>query len=356
MQNNLQKNCETLEQNDKNLAYEIALGTCRTLTDLDEKLKTLMRKLPEEPCRTILEMSLYQLLCTRIPPYAVVNSAADLTRKLAKDERKVKFVNAILRNALRKNFAKIDSGIAPPQWIRANPQKTSIEQLVAELGLHEPKTLFNKFILVSHVAEILKNPLFEKGYYSFQNPASFFMAKMCEIKPGCKIWDACAAPGGKTAMLAEENPEAFFLSTDYSAKRAAKLFDLQNRLGLKNVHIAVASAESPPFSQKFDCIIADAPCSNMGVAARRPEVLQGISKEKIEALAKSQLAILQGVSAALKNSGALIYSVCSQEKAETSEVIENFLSANPNFFQEEAIYTSLPETDNFFMAKLCLKF
>jgi 16S rRNA (cytosine967-C5)-methyltransferase len=354
----LQQTCETLAQNDKALAYEIALGTCRTITDLDEKLKTLMRKLPEEPCRTILEMSLYQLLRTRIPPYAVVNSAADLTRKLALGEQKVKFVNAILRNALRKNFAKIEGSMAkaPPQWIRANPQKTSIEQLIAELGLHEPKTLFNKFILVSHVAEILKNPLFEKGYYSFQNPASFFVAKMCEIKPGFKIWDACAAPGGKPAMLAEENPNAFFLSTDSSERRAAKLFDLQNRLGLNNVHIAVANAENPPFSQKFDCIIVDAPCSNMGVAARRPEVLQGISKEKMEDLASRQLAILQGVSSFLKDEGTLIYSVCSQEKTETSDVMEKFLFANTDFILKETVFTDLPETDNFFMAKLWLKF
>jgi 16S rRNA (cytosine967-C5)-methyltransferase len=355
VQNNLQQTCENLPQNDRALAYEIALGTCRALTDLDEKLKTLMRKLPQEPQRTILEISLYQLLCTRIPSYAVVNSAANLTRQLAASEQSVKFVNAVLRNALRKNFAKIETSSAPLQWIRVNPQKTNIEQLATDLEIKEPKTLFDKFILVPNTAEILKNPLFKKGYYSFQNPASFFMAKMCEIKPGYKIWDACAAPGGKTAMLAEENPDAFFIASDCNEKRAAKLFDLQNRLGLKNVDISIANAETPPFSQKFDCIIADVPCSNMGVASRRPEVLQSISKEKTEALAKKQLAILQGVSASLKNGGILIYSVCSQEKEETSEVIEAFLKSNPNFIQKESIFTNLPETDNFFMAKLWLK-
>ncbi|MDR0517475.1 MAG: methyltransferase domain-containing protein [Fibromonadaceae bacterium] len=352
VQNNLQQSCENLPQNDRALAYEIAMGTCRTLSDLDEKLKSLMRELPEEPYRTILEISLYQLLCTRIPPYAVVNSAVNLTRNLT-GEHKVKFVNAILRNALRKNFAKINSmAKAPPQWLRVNTQKTSVKDILLRLALQEPKTLFDKFILVPNAGEFLKNPLFEKGFYSFQNPASFFMAKMCEIKSGHKIWDACAAPGGKTAMLAEENPGAFFFSTDSNEKRSLKLFDLQKRLGLKNVHIAVANAQNSPCSQKFDCIIADVPCSNMGVASRRPEVLQGISKEKIEELAKKQLAILQGVCSSLKNGGILIYSVCSQEKEETSEVVENFLKSNPNFTQEESILTNLPEVDNFFMAKL----
>jgi 16S rRNA (cytosine967-C5)-methyltransferase len=352
VQDNLQKICEDLPQNDRALAYEIALGTCRNLTGLDEKLQSLMRKLPEEPCRAILEISLYQLLCTRIPHYAAVNSAADLARQLGLDEQGVKFVNAVLRNALRKNLAKIEnsSAKAPQQWIRANPQKTSAEELVSKLGLRESKILFNKFISVPSASEILKNPLFEKGFYSFQNPASFFTAKMCEIKAGYKIWDACAAPGGKSAMLAEENPEAFFVSTDNSEKRISKLFDLQKRLGLKNVHIALANAQNPPFSECFDIVIADAPCSNMGVALRRPEVLHGFSKEKVSELSKKQLAILQGASVAVKKGGVLVYSVCSQEKEETSEVIEKFL--NGSFIQEDFIFTDMPDVDGFFVAKL----
>jgi len=352
VQSNLQKTCEELPQNDRALAYEIAMGTCRILTDLDEKLQSLMRKLPEEPCRTILEISLYQLLCTRIPPYAVVNSAVDLARELALGEQKVKFVNAVLRNALRKNFAKIENSNAPPQWIRINKQKTNLGELSEKLNLDYPKTLFNKFILVPNASEVLKNPLFEKGFYSFQNPASFFIAKMCEIKAGYKIWDACAAPGGKTAMLAEEEPKAFFVCSDNSEKRIAKLFDLQKRLGLGNVCIALANAEQPPFFKCFDIVIIDAPCSNMGVVSRRPEAQQSFSKEKIQELAKKQLAILKGSAISVKNGGALIYCVCSQEKEETSEIMEKFLATNSNFTQEEIMFTDSPELDNFFIAKL----
>jgi 16S rRNA (cytosine967-C5)-methyltransferase len=175
---------------------------------------------------------------------------------------------------------------------------------------------------------------------------------MLEIKPGSKIWDACAAPGGKTAMLAEENPEAFFTSTDNSERRIAKLFDLQKRLKLNNVNIALADAQIPPFFDCFDIVIIDAPCSNMGVAMRRPEALQSFSKEKISELAKKQLAILQGASVAVKKGGILIYSVCSQEKEETNEVIEMFLASNPNFIREEFIFTDMPNLDEFFVAKL----
>jgi 16S rRNA (cytosine967-C5)-methyltransferase len=223
---------------------------------------------------------------------------------------------------------------------------------MAKLGLQEAKTLFDRFILVPSAGDALRNPLFEKGYYSFQDPASFFAAKMLGAKPGDRIWDACAAPGGKTAMLAEETPEAFFIASDCSEKRAEKLLDLQNRLCLKNAHIAIAAAENPPFSQKFDCVIADAPCSNIGVASRRPEALQSISKEKIFGLSKKQLAILQGVSKAVKPGGSIIYCVCSQEKEETSDVIEKFLENNPNFAEEESLFTDLPDTDRFFIAKL----
>jgi len=336
VQDNLQRTCENLPQNDRALAYEIALGTCRNLDDLDKKLQSLMRKLPEEPCRTILEISLYQLLFTRIPPYAVVNSAAELARQLNSN---VKFVNAVLRNAIRKNFAKNESK-APPQWLRVNLKKTSME----ELGLQGAKILFDKFVLAPSASEFLKSPLFQKGCYSFQNPASFFVEKMCEIKPGSKIWDACAAPGGKTAMLAEENPEAFFVSSDNSEKRIAKLFDLQKRLNLNNVQIALADAQNPPFSECFDIVIVDAPCSNMGVASKRPEAIYRKNPE----LPKKQLAILQGASKAVKKGGILIYSVCSQEKEETIDVVEEM----QNFVLENFILTDMSEMDGFYVAKL----
>jgi len=354
VQNNLQQTCENLPQNNRALAYEIALGTCRVLTELDEKLKTLMRELPKEPCKTILEISLYQLLHTRIPSYAVVNSAANLAKYMGLNEHSVKFVNAVLRNAVRKNFVNIDSenAKAPAQWIRVNTKKTNIEELVAKLELQNPEILFNKFILIPNTREILKNPLFKKGFYSFQNPASFFMASLCEIKNGYKVWDACAAPGGKTAMLAEENPNAFFVASDCSEKRIGKILDLQNRLNLKNVRIILANVENPPFLQKFDCVIVDAPCSNMGVVSRRPEALQTFSKEKISELSKKQIAILQYASASVKENGVLIYSVCSQEKEESTEVIEKFIKNNPAFAQEESIFTDSPRIDKFFISKL----
>jgi len=354
VQNNLQKTCEKLSQSNRALAYEIALGTCRMLKELDEKLKTLMRELPKEPSRTILEMSLYQLLHTRIPSYAVVNSAASLARKIGLNDHVIKFVNAVLRNAVRKNFVNIESenAKAPAQWIRVNTQKINIEELIAKLELQNPEILFNKFILIENTREILKNPLFKKGFYSFQNPASFFMANLCEIKSGHKVWDACSAPGGKTAMLAEEHPDAFFVASDYSEKRTEKILDLQNRLGLKNVRIVIANVEKTPFSQKFDCVIVDAPCSNMGVISRRPEALQTYSKEKISELSERQLAILQSASKSVKENGVLIYSVCSQEKEESAEVIENFKKNNPNFTEEQSISTNQPNIDNFFIAKL----
>jgi len=355
VQNNLQQTCENLPTHNRALAYEIALGTCRLLTELDEMLKTLVRELPKEPCRTILEISLYQLLHTRIPPYAVVSSAVNLAKYMRLNGHAVKFVNAVLRGAEKKYNVNFDSEKAKPptQWIRVNKQKmNNIKEVIAKLELKDPEILFNKFILVENTRETLKNPMFKKGFYSFQNPASFFMASLCEIKAGHKVWDACAAPGGKTAMLAEENPKAFFIASDCSEERSEKIFDLQNRLKLKNVNIIIANAENPPFSQKFDCVIVDAPCSNMGVVSRRPEALQTFSEEKISELSKKQLAILQSASASVKENGILIYSVCSQEKEESTEVIEKFIKNNHNFTQEESILTDSPHLDKFFISKL----
>ncbi len=104
VQSNLQQTCENLAQNDRALAYEIALGTCRNQININQKLKSLMKKLPQESCLTILQISLYQLLYLRIPDYAVVNSAVEIAKMKSKPQ--TKFVNAVLRNAIRKNFEK----------------------------------------------------------------------------------------------------------------------------------------------------------------------------------------------------------------------------------------------------------
>jgi 16S rRNA (cytosine967-C5)-methyltransferase len=307
--------------------------------------------MPQEPCLTILQISLYQLLYLRIPDYAVVNSAVEIAK--IKSKMQVKFVNAVLRSAIRKDFGK-EKNNTPTQWIRVNVQKTNAEDLIKELNITPKKILFDKYILIENTAEVLKNPLFEKGFYSFQNPASYYIAKYCNIKPGDKICDCCAAPGGKTAMLAEENSEAFFVCTDNSKKRIEKLFDLQKRLNLKNVEIAQVNAEFPAFKNEFDYIIVDAPCSNMGVVERRPEAAVLVGAVPCGSYAPKQLSILNAVSVAIKPSGKIIYSVCSQEKEETLQVIEKFLKDNSNFILEESVFTSEDDMDIFFIAKLSI--
>ena len=208
----------------------------------------------------------------------------------------------------------------PVEWLRVNLQKTSVEELAKKLGLdssipslrdssqNDEKNLsslvsskgitsttglspecrisrlsskYDRFIQVPADAKlkpILESQSFANGEFSLQNPSAYEVVKLLDLKPGLKVWDACAAPGGKSALMAEMEPSLDILASDVSEFRVQKMHDVVDRLGLKNVHlecIDVLACNGDVGT--FDRILLDVPCSNMGVIARRPEsVYSGI--------------------------------------------------------------------------------
>ena len=160
------------------------------------------------------------------------------------------------------------------------------------------------------------------------------------------VWDACAAPGGKTALLAEMDPSLDILATDSSEHRLEKMKDLMDRLSLTNVKIDCVDALSPSFvphtskgaegdrphtSYLFDRILLDVPCSNMGVVARRPESVYRLTQESLKELASLQLRILESAARFLKPGGRLVYATCSPDPMETTQVVSKFLKGHPEF-------------------------
>jgi len=366
-------------------AMEIALGVCRRHLYLEYFIKTLTKRMPALEVRIVLEMGLFQLFFMEVPDYAAINSSVELARSANLGNGAASLVNAVLRAARkagapelppqRVRRVSIENSVPewivrrwfdiyggdeaeamaratlerPTEWLRVNLQKASAPVIVQRLGIPGASILYDRFVELPHdagVKAILASPEFIEGKISFQNPSAYEVVKLLEAKPGMSVWDACAAPGGKTALLAEMDPSLNILATDPSEHRLEKMKDLMDRLGLTNVKIDCADAISPSFvphtskgaegdrphsSYLFDRILLDVPCSNMGVVARRPESVYRLTQESLKELASLQLRILECAARFLKPGGRLVYATCSPDPMETTQVVTKFLKGHPEF-------------------------
>ena len=365
-------------------AMEIALGVCRRLLYLEYFIKTLTKRMPSLEVKIVLEMGLFQMFFMEVPDYAAINSSVDLARSANLGNGAASLVNAVLRAArksgapalppqrirrvsiensvpewiVRRWFDIYGGDVAesmakatlerPTEWLRVNLRKTSAPVIVQRLGIAGASILYDRFVELPHdagVKAILSSPEFVEGQVSFQNPSAYEVVKLLDVKPGMSVWDACAAPGGKTALLAEMDPSLEILATDSSEHRLEKMKDLMDRLGLANVKIDCvdalaphlsplepgASSPEPRLSSKFDRILLDVPCSNMGVVARRPESVYRLTQESLKELAGLQLRILESAARFLKPGGRLVYATCSPDPMETTQVVTKFLKGHPEF-------------------------
>ena len=214
--------------------------------------------------------------------------------------------------------------------------------LKSEIRNPNSELVYDRYIQVPEGAKlkpILESESFANGEFSLQNPAAYEVVKLLDLKPGQKVWDACAAPGGKSALMAEMDPTLDILASDVSEFRVEKMQDLLDRLGLVNVHLECIDALLSPRSNsefripnsEFDRILLDVPCSNMGVIARRPESKYRITPESVKELAELQSRLLASASQALKVGGILVYATCSPDPMETTQVVNRFLKEHPEF-------------------------
>lgn len=437
-------------------AMELALGVCRRHLYLEYFVKSLTKKLPSLEARVILEMGLFQMFFMDVPDYAAINDSVELAKSANLGESIARLVNAVLRTARRQGEpalppqrvrrVSIENSVPewlvrrwfdvyggdraevlakatlerPTEWIRVNLQKTSAPVLAEKLGITGSSILYDRYIEIPRdvgVKLLLATPEFVNGLFSFQNPSAYEVVKLLDLKPGIKVWDACAAPGGKTALMAEMDGSLEILASDSSASRLEKMQDLMNRLGLKNIKTEVldlaasfdtslssltpsasdskarscqqvnllsrhsplssllseprhvGSAMSPQaaslrsplssfvsrLSSKFDRILLDVPCSNMGVIARRPESIYRLTPESINEIAELQYKILENASTALASGGRIVYATCSPDPAETTRIIARFLKAHPEFVKVgEPVLPGLKDSrlDGFFAQAL----
>ncbi len=354
-------------------AKELALGVCRRHLLLLYAIKKCAQRMPRIEAQCALELGIYQLFfLERVPQSAAVNTSAELVRRTGLGEGAVKFVNGILRRLEREGLPELpaqnvrrisleysipewlarrlldfygkdvtaeiakESVQRPSQWIRVNTGKISAENLKAKLNL-SGRIFENRYLEVLdrpgevHLGELLKSELFAKGFFSVQNPAAYEVVKLLDVQKDSFVWDACAAPGGKTALVAEMFPSAKILASDVSEERLRAMNDLRDRLELQNVQSQALDILASNFDKKFDRILLDVPCSNLGVFSRRPEAKYRLSPEDFKTLPCLQLRILEQAARALKAGGILVYATCSPDRDETDHVIEKFLTAHADY-------------------------
>ena len=384
-------------------AMELALGVCRRHLYLEYFVKSLTKKMPSLEARVILEMGLFQMFFMDVPDYAAINASVELAKSANLGESTARLVNAVLRTARRNGEpalppqrvrrVSVENSVPewlvrrwfdvyggdraealakatlerPTEWIRVNLQKTSAPVLAEKLGITGASILYDRYIEIPRdvgVKLLLATPEFVNGLFSFQNPSAYEVIKLLDLKPGLKVWDACAAPGGKTALMAEMDHSLEILASDSSASRLEKMQDLMTRLGLTNIktetidlvqnsaslssldnrfalvpnanlgHAQASLGAALDFRicrHKFDRILLDVPCSNMGVIARRPESVYRITPESINEIAELQFKILENASNVLAPGGRLVYATCSPDPTETTRVVARFLKAHPEF-------------------------
>jgi 16S rRNA (cytosine967-C5)-methyltransferase len=170
---------------------------------------------------------------------------------------------------------------------------------------------------------VTRTQTFREGKVVIQDEASQLVA--CFLGYGRRILDCCAAPGGKTAILAGRNPGAQVVAVEVHPHRARLLRKLGDS---SNVRVVCADARDLPFRQSFDAILADVPCSGTGTLARNPDIKWRLRPEDLPDLQKRQIEILRAAMAQLAPGGRLIYSTCSLEREENEDVVESILAEN----------------------------
>jgi len=353
----------------RGLKRSLCYGTLRWHFRLIEILRRLCERPPEQlapELRALLEVGLFQLLSGEVAAHAAVAETVSAARELG-FTRAAGFVNAVLRRFQRERedlLAAVDGSLAvrtahpswfvealhrdrpqalaatleannahPPMWLRANRLRTSPDAYAAELEAAgwqvQRHPLASEALLIAPAADVRFLPGFADGRVSVQDAAAQLAVDVLSPRPGERILDACAAPGGKTCHLLERlGGQADVTALDVSEARLARVRENLDRLGL-TARVCAGDVLQPAAwtdGRPFDRILLDVPCSATGVIRRHPDIKLLRRARDIPALARRQAAMLKAAWGLLAEGGVLLYTSCSVLRAENEAVIAEFLA------------------------------
>ena len=368
-----------LPRRDRAFVTQLVYGTLENRITLDWRIDQFLEgeKEIEQTVREILRMGAYQLFyLDRVPDMAAVDESVSLTRAMGL-EALTGLVNGVLRNMIRgKNdvvWPKPQDDAVKYLSIMFSAPEALCEMLVKAYGEHdameilryrpkdrtvtvrvnylrcddarlrslfaddeldfEPSALEGVY-KVHGAGDMTRMRAFQNGLFTIQGESSVLAARMVGAKPGQTVLDACAAPGGKTAVLSEMmNDTGRVYAWDTHAHRVELIRGTVNRLKLENVRPAVKDASVPreDMTMTLDAALIDAPCSGTGVMTEKPDVKYRVTAEGVQSLCFTQAAILDAVAPMVKVGGTLVYSTCSILPQENEEQIKLFLARHPEY-------------------------
>ena len=398
-----------LDRRDAALATRLCYGVLQNRLKLDFYLQQLLTGKVKDlhpAVRDILHLGLYQLKqMDKVPSSAAVNESVDLAKKYCKKQRYAPgLVNAVLRKAAdaplqeptgwqemyshpqalidllksyvgKERIAKMlaANNEAPDTVVQVNTLKITAAALAERLegeGVNvQPHGWMKDCLVLSGTGNLEKLAAFREGLFYVQDAAAKLSVLCAALTPGQAVLDCCAAPGGKSfaAAIAMEG-NGSITSCDVHPHKAELIANGAARLDIEIVDARCqdATAFVPAWEEKMDMVIADVPCSGLGIIRKKPDIRYKDLNE-MKALPALQLQILKNQARYVRPGGVLLYSTCTLVRAENEAVVEAFLKDDPDFFLEKLpLPAAFPEntsgmlalvpgeydTDGFFIAKL----
>ena len=366
---------------------------------LDKLIPSGIKKVKKKEA-TLLRLGLYQLIfMDSVPDYAAVNETVNLAKKLVRGREG--FINGVLRGYMKKGseiklpdetkdlkyYLSIKysfplwliekwekqfgmeeckklleaSNARPKLSIRVNVNKTSREELknyLEEKRYEVTEGTFSNRTLHVKGSGLLEDERYTEGYFSIQDEASTVAADELGAKPGETVIDVCAAPGGKTSAIAElmgNNGKVY--SCDIYEHKLELIDKLADRLGLSIIEPTLLDGTSgkAEWNETADRVLADVPCSGLGVIRRKPEIKYKDITDFRE-LVQIQKKILENASKYVKSGGTLVYSTCTINKDENELQVKEFLDNNKEFeFVSEKQFLPTEDIDGFYVCKMIKK-
>ncbi|MBF0421873.1 MAG: 16S rRNA (cytosine(967)-C(5))-methyltransferase RsmB [Magnetococcales bacterium] len=369
-----------LSVRDKGLAREIALGSLRHHSLLNAMVSSCMsRPLPAKRhfIKAVLVTALYQTMFLRIPARAAVFEAITLVKN-SRERAMASFCNAVLRQAVSKDQSTILNAIADPmerlavatsfplwlvkRWWEREGELECRRRLEAgnrpaplTLRLHgDPpaREITWKQLLEAGAkrcpdtpdaliwdagGRVEDLPGYDRGTFAVADQGAQWIPRLLHPQPGDRILDACAAPGGKTAHLADlarqSGAQVQLTALDKSQARLQRLRENLRRLRIQGVEIVAGDMTDPGLldGRTFDRVLVDAPCTGTGIIRRHPDIKWLRKPEDPARMQQEQLAILKAAAPRVAAGGILVYATCSMESEENQEVVNRFLADHPQW-------------------------
>lgn len=389
------------------LATRLTFGVIQNRMLLDWYIDRFAKGRLDLNVRTALRLGAYQMLfLTRVPVSAAVNESVKLTRKFCKNPGAAGLVNAVLRN-LERNLGEIappeDLSIrySHPRWLvdtlvqrlgedgarallachngevptmaQVNLCRAPAQQVLEELksaGVEaEPHPWLKDCLTMKSTGNLEQLEAFQNGKLYIQDAAARLAVQAADPKPGMRVLDVCGAPGGKSfAAAIAMGDRGEIISCDIHPHKQTLIERGARRLGLTSIWAVTQNGKErvPEWEGAFDLVIADVPCSGLGIIRKKPDIRYK-APEPLKMLPAIQGAILDNVSAYVKPGGVLLYSTCTLLKRENEDIVNQFAEKHKDFTFEKlelpgpvgrveqgyvTLWPHLHGTDGFFIAKL----